>query len=114
MTDNAKKAGLECGYIVFKIKINSEKTITFKNCELFEFEILHQIFKLSSYSLVESAKFIIAYYKYENYESFTAEIYNTKGQKIKYDSKTDKIIIENTGSILSSSIYLFLLILILF
>ena len=114
LTDNAKKAGLECGYMVFKIKINSEKTINYKLCYPFELEFQYETVKLEHQYYPFHAKNFIKNYGYDNYESFTFEIYNTKGQKVKYDSKTDKIITENAGSILSASIYLFLLILILF
>lgn len=51
---------------------------------------------------------------YDSYESFIAEAYNKKGQKIKYDSKTGKIIYDNSGFMFTASKYLFLLILILF
>ena len=114
LTDNAKKSGLECGYMLYQIKINSEKTISFKACTPFNFEFYSKFAKLDQDNFVETAKMISTNYEYENYESFTVEFYNTKGQKVKYDSKTNKIIIENAGNILSASIYLFLLILILF
>ena len=52
---------------------------------------------------------------YDDYcDSFTAEVHNSKGHKIKYDSKTRKFIIEGSGYMLSISKYLFILILILF
>ena len=51
---------------------------------------------------------------YENVESFTVEAYNAKGQKVKYDSKTKKVIVEGSGFMLTASKYLFLLFLILF
>ena len=49
---------------------------------------------------------------YENIESFTAEAYNAKGQKVKYDSKTKKVIVAGSGFMLTASKYLFLLFLI--
>ena len=47
-------------------------------------------------------------------ESFTAEIYNGEGKKFIYDSKSKKIIVEDSGYMLMISKYLLLLILILF
>ncbi len=52
-----------------------------------------------------------------NYESYTAELYNTKGQKISYDSTTGKyetIDEKNTGNMISVKYLFLLLILILF
>ena len=52
---------------------------------------------------------------YDDYwDSFTVEVHNSKGHKIKYDSRTKTYIIEGAGYMLSISKYLFILILILF
>ena len=47
-------------------------------------------------------------------ESCTIELYNSKGDKITYDSKTDETNIEGSSCMLFASKYLLLLILILF
>ena len=49
-----------------------------------------------------------------NVESFIVETYNGKGKRISYDSKTKKIVVEDSGFMLTASKYLFLLFIILF
>ena len=113
LLDSSKKDGLECGYSLFNIKINSKKTITYKTCILFNFEMNYNLFKLSPDGQRNEVERIIKEQKYESFESYTFEQYNTKGKKIKYDSKNDKIIIQDNGFMLTASKYLLLLILIL-
>ena len=45
--DSSKKAGLECGYLVYNIKINKDKTLSYKTCDLFNYYLLSSAFNLN-------------------------------------------------------------------
>ena len=115
--DTSKKDGIDCGYLVYNINLESKRKVNFKTCELFNLNILSKLAKLDKSLLFGEnyAKRVIDKMNIkENIESFTGEYYNLEGKKIKYDSKTDKIIVEGSGYMINISKYLFLLILILF
>lgn len=116
LTDSAKKAGIDCGYQVYNIKVDSQNIITYKTCDLFNLKLMSEKIKMD-YEVNEMSNkigLIISNQGIEKYESYTAEIYNAKGQKITYDSKTRKYeVTDNLGNMISFG-YLFLLILILF
>ena len=116
--DSSKEAGVECGSLVYNITLESKRTISYKTCILFSlnlFSYMNKINNLSIFSENIVHKIINSMgIENDNYVSFTVETYNSKGQKIKYDSKTNKVIIEGAGYNITASKYLFLLILILF
>ena len=115
--DSSKSNGIECGYFVYNITLESKKNVISKNCNLFNLKFISKMAKMNENDMMdeEGAKEIINEMGiYENVESFTVEAYNAKGQKVKYDSKTKKVIVEGSGFMLTASKYLFLLFLILF
>ena len=115
IADSSKNFGLECGYFVYNIKIDSKNSIYYKTCNLFNYEMFYNISKLYPQFSDKYVMSIIDKIKgYDTYDSYTAEVYNKKGKKIKYDSITGKIIYENSGYRFISSKYIFILILILF
>ena len=115
LVDSSKNVGLECGYFVYNIKIDSQKSVYYKTCNLFNYELFYNISKLYPQFSDKYVMNIINNIKgYDTYESYTAEVYNKKGKKIKYDSITGKIIYENSGYMFISSKYIFLLFLIIF
>ena len=112
--DSSKKAGLECGYLVYNIKINKDKTLSYKTCDLFNYYLLSSAFNLNPHFADDDVENIINNSdEYDSYNSFTLEVYNKKGQKIKYDSENGKISYDN-GYMITASKYLFLLMLFLF
>ena len=114
IVDSSKKAGLECGYFVYNIKINQNESFTYKTCDLFNFNMLSSMTKINPQFAISDVENIISNSKeYDSYESFTAEVYNAKGQKIKFDSTSEKIVYES-GLMFTFSKYLILLILIVF
>ena len=114
IVESSRNAGLECGYFIYNIKIDSKNSIYYKTCNLFNFDLLYNISKLyPQYSDKNVWNIINRIKKYDTFESYTSEIYNKKGLKIKYDSITGKTIYENAGYMLTESKYIFLLILIL-
>lgn len=114
VVDSSKKAGLECGYLVYNIKINKDKTLSYKTCDLFNYDLLSSAFNINSHFGDDNVEAIINNSdEYDSYQSFTVEVYNKKGQKIKYDSETGKFSYD-IGYMITASKYLFLLMLILF
>ena len=119
LLDSSKEAGLECGYFEYNITLESKKTISFNTCHLFNLKLFSKMSKVGGNSdrMFNEDDFIdiIDSMGYDGYtESYTVEVHNSKGHKIKYDSRTNKYIIEGAGYMLSISKYLFILILILF
>ena len=115
--DSSKKDGIECGYLEYNINLASKRKVNYKTCSLFNFNLFSKVAKIDKSELFDEhfvEKLIHKMDKKERIESFTGEIYNSKGEKIKYDSKTDKIIIEDSGYMINASKYLFILTLILF
>ena len=120
LLDSSKKAGLECGYFEYNITLGSKKTISFNTCNLFNLKLFSKLSKVDEYNYtmfnvneLDSLIYSMGYYD-DYWDSFTVEVHNSKGHKIKYDSRTNKYIIEGAGYMLSISKYLFILILILF
>ena len=112
LTDSTKKAGIDCGYQVYNIKVDSQNTITYKTCDLFNLKLMSKIVKMDyeENDLSNEIDLIISKQGIDKYESYTAEMYNIKGQKISYDSKTGKFeVTDNLGNMISFG-YLFLLI----
>lgn len=115
LLDSSKKVGLDCGYFEYNIVLKSERTVSYKTCNLFNLKLYSNINKIKNVFSDYDIENIIDSMEIEGeIESFTAEAYNSKGDKIKYDSKTDKTIVEGSGYMLTVSKYLFFLILILF
>ena len=115
--DSSKSNGIECGYFVYNITLESKKNVISKNCNLFNLKFISKMASLNENEMMdedEARQIIHEMGIYENIESFTAEAYNAKGQKVMYDSKTKKVIVEGSGFMLTASKYLFLLFLILF
>ena len=115
--DSSKKDGIDCGYLIYNITLESNRNIIYKTCDLFNLKIYSKMAKLDKSQLFSEnyAERVIGEMDIEEkIESFTGELYNSKGEKIKFDSKTEKIIIEGSGYMITVSKYLFLLILILF
>ena len=101
----------------YNINLASKRKVNYKTCSLFNFNLFSKVAKIDKSELFDEhfvEKLIHKMDKKERIESFTGEIYNSKGEKIKYDSKTDKIIIEDSGYMINASKYLFILTLILF
>ena len=112
--DSAKNADIECGYFVYNVTFES-RTEFIKTCNLFNKNLITNMKKLNQIFVKYDFETIVETMGIdEEVKSFTAEAYNSKGQKIKYDSKTDEMIVENSGYMLTALKYLFLLILILF
>ena len=117
LTDFAKSKGIECGYFIMNITLDTKETVYSKTCDLFNLKILKKWFEISPDELFNEygAQNIIDEMGIEgNVESFVAEVSNGKGKKITYDSKTKKIVVEGSGFMLTASKYLFLLFIILF
>ena len=116
LTDSTKKAGIDCGYQVYNIKVDSQNTITYKTCDLFNLKLMSKVITIDygENQMFNEIDSIISERGIDKYESYTAETYNAKGQKISYDSKTGKYeVTGNLGNMISFG-HLFLLILILF
>lgn len=118
--DSNKNSGFECGTVLYTIQ-TTDKTLSFKLCELFNLYYYTEMIELPLKSefktnLKHMAKTFTNNQGYESYKSFVVEYSNQKGQKIKYDSTTDEFIIDNNnnGYMLTATKYLFLLLLILF
>ena len=114
--DSSKKAGIDCGYFVYNISLESNRIIPYKTCKLFNLKLLSNMNKIDKiFSEGEIEDIIYSMGIYGDYcKNFTVEAYNTKGHKIRYDSKTDNFIVEGSGYMLNASKYIFLLILIVF
>lgn len=118
LLDSSTKSGFTCGNLLIKIK--ADKEINFQSCFPFNLAYFSNQIKTSlSLNFKNQLKAfvdeIVEKQEITGYQSFTAEYYNKKGQKFKYDSKTGNFDFgENYGSILKASKYLSLLILILF
>ena len=120
--DSSKNLGFECGNVLFTIQ--SDKTISATFCDLFNIYFYSSMLELPTKAdftntLKKNVNSIVLSNGYKNYKSFTAEYFNERGQKIKYDSKKDEYEIinidnNNNGYMLTASKYLFLLLLILF
>ena len=104
-------------YFEYNINLASKRKVNYKTCFLFNLNMLSKFAKIDGSELFNEhdvEKIIHEIDKKDEIESFTGELYNSKGQKIKYDSKTQKIIIIDSGYMITISKYLFLLDLILF
>ena len=115
--DSSKEVGIECGNLVYNFTLESKRTISYKTCNLFSLNLFSYMNKINLFIFSgNTIQEIINSMGIENdnYANFTVEAYNSKGHKIKYDSKTNKVIIEGAGYNIAASKYLFLLILILF
>ena len=120
LLDSSKKAGLECGYFEYNITLESNRTISFNTCNLFNLKLFSKMSEVKKFSsmMFNSKDFYdiinsMGYYN-DYFDSYTVEVHNSKGHKIKYDSRTGEVIIKDAGYMLSISKYLFILILILF
>ena len=112
LTDFAKSKGIECGYFIMNITLDTKETVSSKTCDLFNLKILKKLAEISPNELFSEyeAQNIIDEMGIEgNVESFVAEASNGKDKKITYDSKTKKIDVEGSGFIITASKYLFLL-----
>ena len=132
LINSSKSLGLECGYFLYNIKINSEISLTYKTCDIFNLDMYSTILKIDPYYFDRQVASITYELSYTDFESYNAEIYDIKGNTIKYDFITQKIIIDgpedepapnpefnpndiqSIGYTLTFSKYLFILILILF
>ena len=117
VTDSAKSNGIECGYFIMNITLDTKETVYSKTCYLFNLKLMKKVAEVRKEQLFneDEAQDIIDEMGIEgNVQSFIAEISNGKGKKITYDSKTKKISVEGSGFILTASKYLFLLFIILF
>lgn len=90
LLDSSKNAGFECGNFNFYIKINSEKTLTFKTCNLFNLNLYSALSKFKPDFITYNIDTIALNQGYHSYESFTAKFNDEKGNTIKYDSITGK------------------------
>jgi len=95
LLESSKSVGLECGYFLFNIKINSEKSLTYKTCNIFNLDILSNEIAMDPKIFNKQVESIINTHNYSSFESYNAEFYDIKGRKIKYDSTTRKIIIND-------------------
>lgn len=113
--DSSKKAEVECGYFEYNIKLKSKGNVLYKTCNLFNLKYIQNFSKIDKYFKERDVKDIIKLMGISKdfYESFTVEAYNSKGHKIKYDSVTDKMIVEVSASKLTVLNYLFLLIILI-
>ena len=116
VTDVAKEDGIECGYFTMNINLESKKNIAYKTCGLYNLKYLQKAveFERGLFYETEAENIIHKMGLRGTIESFTSEAYNGKGQKIKYDSKTNKIVVDGSRYMLTDSKYLFLLFLFLF
>lgn len=140
LLEETKSSDIECGTILFKVTLSNNLQISYKTCFLFNFELYSNVAKLTKNQLIKT--FVISYIdqlikeraKEQGFtiSQYTAEFYDSKGNKIKYDSETKTFTIngksiddddgsddskdetDNKGSISSFSKYLFFLILVLF
>jgi len=114
--ESSKKNGIECGTLEANIVLSSTKEIfKWKTCDLFNLKLYKgwlsyqpKLFYEMMYKIIEQNDLK------GKVESCTIELYNSKGDKITYDSKTDETNIEGSSCMLFASKYLLLLILILF
>ena len=96
--DSSRKDRLECGYFVYNITLKSKKTISYKTCNIFNLNMSSNIIKFSRINKgLEIENAVDSMKIDEEVESFTIEAYNSKGHKVKYDSKTDNTIVESSG-----------------
>ena len=119
LLDSSKKAGLDCGYFEYNITLESKTTISYKTCNVFNLNLFSYIREggnIRSEFIEEDLDDIIRSMGYtnDNLTNYSVEVLNSKGQKIKYDSRTGEVIIKGAGYMLSISKYLFILIFILF
>ena len=119
LLDSSKKAGLDCGYFEYNITLESKTTISYKTCNVFNLNLFSYIREggnIRSEFIEEDLDDIICSMGYinDNLTNYSVEVHNSKGQKIKYDSRTGEVIIKGAGYMLSISKYLFILIFILF
>ena len=94
LLESSKSAGLECGYALFNIKINSERRLAYKTCDIFNLDLLSNIIKTEPRYFDEQVELIIRTQKFSSFESYKVELYDIEGNKMKYDSLTGKITIE--------------------
>ena len=109
--DSSKKAEIECGYFEYNVTLET-KTVSIKTCNLFNINLISNMKKLKTIFVKYDFENILESMEIdEEVESFIAEAYDSKGHKIKYDSQTDNMTIENSGYIITALNFLFLLIL---
>ena len=118
LLDSSKKAGIDCGYFEYNITLESNTTISYKTCHAFNlnlFSYIKDLEKARNMFIEKNLDDIIRSmgYNNDNATNYNVEMHNSKGQKIKYDSRTGEVIIKCAGYMLSISKYLFILILIL-
>ena len=119
LLDSSKKAGLECGYFTYIVKLESKNTISFITCYLFNLNLFSKMSEIKAFNTMfnyQDLEYTVYSmgYESEKIKNYTVIAHNSKGHKIKYYSITDEVIIEGAGYMLSISKYLFILILILF
>ena len=120
VTDNSKSNKIECGTFIYNILLKNGTTINYKTCNLFNLKIFSQVADLDLDSLLDEEDndsingILNSMEIYDGYIKYTSEAYNSKGQKVTFDSETKQIIVEGSANLLIASKFLLLLILFLF
>lgn len=86
LTQNAKDEGLSCGLIEFTVKYRDDTLENIKSCFIFNknarnYETIDDITKFLFSEVVEK----------KTYTNYTAELTDESGNKLVYDSKTEKL-----------------------
>ena len=80
LLDSSKTTGIECGYFLFNAKINSEKSLEYKTCYLFNLDFYSSMTKVEPKTFDELVGLIIKSLGYSSYESFNVEFYDINGK----------------------------------
>jgi hypothetical protein len=112
LTQNAKDAGLSCGYFEFHLKYSDGLTDTIQICNIFNSELIN--YGQLDDKTKESFETIISTYKdgTKVVISYNVEFSDKKGNTLFYDSTTQKV--TGNSEIYSISKYLILFIVLLF
>ena len=125
LLESSKNNGIECGTTSANIVFSSGVEFNWKTCDYFNLKLVELLLRVHhSYSnyFNNTIKDIIELNKLtDQVKSYTIQLYNTKGDKILYDSETNETTIiegpsdpSSSSCMLFASKYLLLLILILF
>ena len=99
LLDSSKETGFECGYFEYKVTLESKRTISFNTCNLFNLNFFSKMCEIKKFDIIfnyidlEDIIYSMGYQS-DNIQNYTVEAHNSKGHKIKYDSRTKKVIIE--------------------
>lgn len=103
LTQTAEKDGFSCGYYNFQIKSNNSDTIEYQTCFLFNKDVYGKI--IVDEDIKDGINQIVKDIT-SDYSSFKIDIYDGKGNEIKYDSETSQFVVNRSNFLYISKLLL--------